>query len=83
MSADPDEMLYYSRQQLAEKAGVSHSTFKVHESLDVGSLSKAKEIIAGIGIVYVGHKCRKYLALTATTASRRKKKTPTQIPAEA
>ena len=71
-----EEPGYYSRQQLAERAGVSYNTFVRHEAADVGNIKAAREKIKGLGLVYVSHKCRKYLSLIAAAYKGRKK--PTQ-----
>lgn len=66
MIPDPPEPepLYYSR---------------AHENANVGRIMDAREIHDGIGIVYPAHKVRKYLGLTATTATRHRKNKPQTI----
>ena len=81
MIPDPPEPepLYYSRAQLATRAGISLRTFTIHENANVGRIMDAREIHDGIGIVYPAHKVRKYLGLTATTATRHRKNKPQTI----
>lgn len=67
-----EEPLYFSRQQLAVRAGVSLRRFAAHEAGNVGDLRKARETHGGIGLVYASARCRKYLALCAATQTRRK-----------
>ena len=78
MIPDPDEPLYYSRIQLAERAGISIRLLTSHEAANVGNLMAARERHKGLGLVYVASKCRKYLALNA--CRRPKKTTPTTTP---
>ncbi len=73
MNDGPD---YYSRQQLADRAGVSYRTFTNHETLNVGNIHAAREKVPGIGVVFKATGCRKYLALTAT--GKRRKPAATQ-----
>jgi len=65
MIHDPDEAIYLSRVQLAERAGISLRLLTSHEAANVGNLMAARERHKGLGLVYVASKCRKYLALNA------------------
>ena len=68
-----DDPMYYSRQQLAARAGVSIRTFTKHEAVNAGNLLAAREIHPGIGIAYKATGCRKYLALAATGKKQKPK----------
>lgn len=76
-----DEPQYYSRAQLAERAGMTARTFTRHEASNIGNLQAAREKHSGLGLVYKASLCRKYLALVAAGAKRqhpRKKPEPAQ-----
>ena len=54
---------YYTPKSLAAAAGVSPRTFRSHLASDTGQLSKAREMVPGLGLRYLGSKCEKYIAL--------------------
>lgn len=57
------ELEYYTAEALAKAAGVTRSQFTRHQARNVGQIGDARERVPGLGLRYVGKKCRKYLAL--------------------
>jgi hypothetical protein len=54
---------YYTASSLAAAAGVGLRAFQKHLAADVGQVSKAREVVPGLGVRYEAGKCRKYLRL--------------------
>lgn len=65
-----DGPAYYTTSGLMEAAGVGPTEFYKHVVCDVGQITKAKEKIPGLGLRWVGSKCRKYIDLCQARTAR-------------
>ncbi len=70
--AEPNEdQDYYAMDTLVEAPGITPLMFFKHERHDVGQISKAREVISGVGIRYKAKDCRKYISSPRARSSGR------------
>lgn len=61
---------YYTTASLAAAAGVGLRCFQKHLKHNVGNINDAREEIPGMGLRFLGKKCRKYLSLVLADPKR-------------
>lgn len=67
---------YFTTKSLCDYAGVNPRTFQDHLRLNVGGIQSAREKVRGLGLRYVGSKCRRYIAMCHADPGRLAKSKP-------